>query len=77
MKMMEVQIILFIIGCDQKILYDLERKTLSTEFKLYCEDKSKRDLLISIMFSGTIFGCIIQSFIGDTFGRKKAMLYGN
>jgi len=49
-------------------------RNLVTEFELYCDRASLRDLAGSLFFLGGSIGTLIFSYITDKYGRKKGLL---
>ena len=61
------------------IKWDLNQTSFSVEFDLYCNDgnrRSKKTLLSSIFFAGSLTGLILGGYIIDHIGRKKTAILG-
>ena len=56
-------------------IYDNEYfdETLITKFDLVCDNEYKKSLLGTLLIIGLLFGSLIGGFVGDRFGRKKAI----
>ena len=72
-------------GTEERILqnsdieWDLNHTSFSIEFDLYCDDgdrRSKKTLLSSIFFAGSLTGLILGGYIIDHIGRKKTAILG-
>ncbi|KAL4485696.1 hypothetical protein ABPG72_010958 [Tetrahymena utriculariae] len=61
-------------GCKEQKLASSSYTTITSDFKLYCEDRDLRSIAQSALFWGPIFGNIFFSFIADWKGRRPSLI---
>ncbi|KAL4446436.1 hypothetical protein ABPG74_001177 [Tetrahymena malaccensis] len=61
-------------GCIQQKLVSSSYTTITSDFKLYCDNRDLRSVAQSALFWGPIFGNIFFSFIADWKGRRLSLI---
>jgi hypothetical protein len=52
-------------GCKDQVLKPSEYKTITSEYKLYCDKSELRSIALSMLFFGPVLGNFIINFFAD------------
>ncbi|EAR97520.2 MFS transporter (macronuclear) [Tetrahymena thermophila SB210] len=61
-------------GCNEQKLISSPYNTITSDYKLYCDNRNLRSVSQSALFWGPIFGNIFFSFIADWKGRRLSLI---